>query len=237
MEHVTLVTTSYHGTEKVTAAAVATAERGTSVSEVARQDVDYLIIGQSAACQSSRSIDIVHRLATAANEIGEVVGLIQSMASQANLLALDATIEAARVRVSDQGLAVVASEVKSLAVRSSRATEGISNRIEDAQTATDQVVQAVGAIVKTIDRLSGVADVIAAALEEQRAAMSDIAGSATRRAQGTKRVLQDIEALTRTSTNADCATQEVLRSAIELSRHAASFRQEVSGLLANIART
>jgi methyl-accepting chemotaxis protein len=237
MGHIALTMASHNDTKNIVAAAVATAELRASVSDTARHVVDSSDLAQSAVSPTTGSNDFVQRLAAAAHDIGEVVGLIQSMASRTHLLALSATLEAARVGSTGQGLAVVASEVKSMAAQTNRATKGISNRIRDAQAATDQAVEAVGGIVETIDRLSSVADVIAAAVAERQAVMSEIAGGGTRPAQDTKRILQGIEGLTRTSTDADYAAQDILRSAIELSRQAATFRQEVSRLLADIGTT
>ncbi|MGY4346269.1 methyl-accepting chemotaxis protein [Bradyrhizobium sp. GM7.3] len=72
-------------------------------------------------------------LQKSAGRIGEVVGLINTIAQQTNLLALNATIEAARAGEAGRGFAVVASEVKSLASQTAKATEEISEQIADIQ--------------------------------------------------------------------------------------------------------
>ena len=79
-------------------------------------------------------------LSAASADIGKVVQLIQAIAEQTNLLALNATIEAARAGEAGKGFAVVASEVKQLATQTSKATEEISGRIHAVQGATDQAV-------------------------------------------------------------------------------------------------
>ena len=65
--------------------------------------------------RAAGSRDIINALASAADDIGEIVGVIDAIASQTNLLALNATIEAARAGDAGKGFAVVASEVKTLA--------------------------------------------------------------------------------------------------------------------------
>ena len=72
-------------------------------------------------------------LARVAQRIGDVVKLIQDIAEQTNLLALNATIEAARAGEAGRGFAVVASEVKSLAVQTAKATEEIAREISSVQ--------------------------------------------------------------------------------------------------------
>jgi methyl-accepting chemotaxis protein len=83
----------------------------------------------------------IGRLTDAAQEIGEVVHLIQKIAGQTNLLALNATIEAARAGEAGRGFAVVAGEVKSLAVQTANATEQIVSQITAVQTSTGVAVE------------------------------------------------------------------------------------------------
>jgi methyl-accepting chemotaxis protein len=82
-------------------------------------------------------------LSDSAQKIGEVVKLIRAIAEQTNLLALNATIEAARAGEAGRGFAVVASEVKSLAVQTAKATEEIANHILAVQTSTTGAVEAI----------------------------------------------------------------------------------------------
>ncbi|WP_245293399.1 methyl-accepting chemotaxis protein, partial [Methylobacterium sp. CCH5-D2] len=100
--------------------------------------------------------------------------LISQIAGQTNLLALNATIEAARAGEAGRGFAVVAAEVKELAAQTARATEEISTQIGRIQGSTDQAVGAIGGITGRIRDLSGVANAIAAAVEEQGAATQEI---------------------------------------------------------------
>jgi methyl-accepting chemotaxis protein PixJ len=84
----------------------------------------------------------VKRLGESSQEISKVISLINQIALQTNLLAINAGIEAARAGEEGQGFAVVAKEVSELAARSAAATQEIENIVENIQIETNQVVEA-----------------------------------------------------------------------------------------------
>ena len=117
------------------------------------------------------------RLAEGASKIGEVVSLNNDIASQTNLLALNATIEAARAGEAVKGFAVVATEIKSLADQTAKATEEIIGQINEIQAATSDAVEAIATIGETIRSVDDISSSIAAAVEEQGASTREIAQS------------------------------------------------------------
>ena len=120
------------------------------------------------------------QLATAASRIGEVIGLIQAIAGQTNLLALNATIEAARAGEAGRGFAVVASEVKTLASQTAKATEEIATQIGAIQSAAGEPPRRSSRSTAIISEMSGIAARVAAAVEEQSAAVASIAKGVNR---------------------------------------------------------
>jgi len=160
--------------ESITFVAAAAEELASSVNEITRQ-VSYASETSQKAMSGVRAIENdISVLANEAQNIGEVIQLISDIAAKTNLLALNATVEAARAGDAGKGFAVVAAEVKNLADQTSKATDRISGQISNIQDATEGVVSKSRDIHRTIDEINEVSAAIAAAVEEQGAATNDI---------------------------------------------------------------
>ena len=116
-------------TANVTAAAAATDEFALSIGEISRQASASATLARDATNLVTTANTRMTDLSQAADEIGEIANLIQTIAQRTNLLALNASIEAARGGEAGRGFAVVASEVKELAMQTSNATSSVAEKI------------------------------------------------------------------------------------------------------------
>ncbi len=202
-----------------------------SIAEIGRQVSESTIITRQAVDQAGQTDVKIKGLAEAAKRIGDVVKLISDIASQTNLLALNATIEAARAGEAGKGFAVVASEVKNLATQTGKATEEISAKIAEMQTATAESVEAIQLITQTIERISGIATTVASAVEEQGAATQEIARNVGEAAKGAEDVSSNISGVTQATNQTRKAAGEVFGAAQALGAESESLRGQIDDFL------
>lgn len=225
---------SEEATVNVQAVASAAEELSASIGEIGRQVTQSNEIAQNAVDEAKLTNEKVEGLADAAQKIGDVVSLINDIASQTNLLALNATIEAARAGEAGKGFAVVASEVKSLATQTAKATEEIGAQITAIQAATGEAVQAIQGIGTTIGQLGEIATSVAAAVTEQGSATREIAGSVQQAAAGTQEVSGNIVQVTQAAAETQESSGQMLSTANELAQQGDLLRQEVDKFLTGI---
>jgi methyl-accepting chemotaxis protein len=225
---------SEEASSNVESVASATEEMTSSVHEISRQVQESAKIAGDAVHQAEQTDVRINELSNAAARIGDVVKLITAIAEQTNLLALNATIEAARAGEAGRGFAVVASEVKALAAQTAKATEEIGTQIASMQTATQDSVGAIKEISTTIGRIAEISETIASAVHEQGAATQEIARNVGEAAKGTSQVAHHITSVNRGASETGSASAEVLASARSLSKESSHLKTEVQRFLASV---
>jgi len=202
-----------------------------SFGEVARNS-------QSARIHSQKTRDTVEamgpRLESLKEEVsaaGEILDLISAISAQSHMLALNASIEAARSGEAGRGFVIVADEMKVMARRTGEAAQAIVAKLENIGTASTSVSEAVSETQGAVSAIAGSADAIAAALSQQEVAVSEIAASA-------REVASQIEGASITAAEVDrligsggLLTAQMDDVATALNRRAGDLGQELERLV------
>jgi methyl-accepting chemotaxis protein len=218
----------------VESVAAASQELSASIDDISRQASHAAGIASRAVNRARETDDTVQGLAKTAGRIGEVIGLINSIAAQTNLLALNATIEAARAGEAGRGFAVVASEVKSLASQTAKATDDISEQIADIQKVAAEAIEAIKGIGVIIGEVNEVATAIAAAVEEQGAATQEISRNTQHAAQGTRNASENITGVKADADAAAAAADNVKHTSKTLETQSLQLSNQVTQFLSKI---
>ena len=218
----------------VTAAAAASDEFAMSIGEISRQAASSAELARKASDSAQEADSTISNLTVSAEEVGNIVELIQSIARRTNLLALNASIEAARGGEAGRGFAVVASEVKELAAQTSRATEEVAKKIQKIQNTTGSSVDALRSIGEQIEQLEATAISIASAVDQQSVAGQDLARSIDLAARSTDEVSGNVSDVRESSLATGAAASQVLGSATELENQSATLHDQVDQFLRHV---
>jgi methyl-accepting chemotaxis protein len=203
-----------------------------SIHEIARNAQDAASTARKAVDMASATSGTMAALGRSSQEIGAVIKVITSIAEQTNLLALNATIEAARAGEAGKGFAVVASEVKELARDTAKATEEIGSRIESMQGDTQRAVAAISEIGKVIEQIDTLQTKIAAAVEEQSVTTGEISRNISEATTGTSEIAENIvqvaqaaQSTAEGASNTQVSSQELARMAQALQRLVEEYKR------------
>ena len=228
--------------QEVAGSALATSEQANVVDQKTQQGYQKVIqnvgsIEQLSGVISGASV-VIEQLNGESEKITQVLAVIQTIAGQTNLLALNAAIEAARAGEAGRGFAVVADEVRTLATNTQKATESIRAMIDNLQTSAREAVHAMaqsgqyasasvtnakeaGAVLEDIKSSVGtIVDMnvqISAATEEQTIVAEEINKNITE-------FSVSIGEITRSATHSADASSALAQLASRLQQQAASYR-------------
>ncbi|WP_420333610.1 protoglobin domain-containing protein [Roseibium sp.] len=214
--------------------AAATEEMAVSVTEISRQIANSTDLSSKAVEGMRATNGKVELLTSSSQVIGEIVSLISDIAERTNLLALNATFEAARAGGAGKGFAVVASEVKQLAEQTAKATAEIGTQVASIQGATTDAAASISSISKIIEETHVISTAIASAVEEQDTATQEIARNVEEAAKGTQDLSRKVAAVSKTADSTGTSSGQISASAARLSEQSGDLKAEVDNFLKSV---
>lgn len=179
--------------------------------------------------QSAQQVKV---LGASSEKIGEIVGVINDIADQTNLLALNAAIEAARAGEQGRGFAVVADEVRKLAERTSKATKEIASMIKQIQVDTNQAVlsmdkgtEEVGKGITLAEQAGQMLLGIVGNAESVADMVGQIAAASEQQASASEQISKNVEAISTVSQESASGVQQIAKTAEDLNRLTENLQQ------------
>ncbi|USD68212.1 CHASE3 domain-containing protein [Vibrio sp. SCSIO 43136] len=242
--------------QQVTQIASAIDQMSLSIQDVAHKSADATLNAKQAGESANTGGEVVESTITGMNaidtavtassasvselgkrgaEIGDVINVINDIAEQTNLLALNAAIEAARAGEAGRGFAVVADEVRALADRTTTATKDIGESITSIQQITQQAVEKMASGAQLVQEGLGYAskagsslsDIVSGA-EDVASKIDSIAAAAEQQSQASSEISQRIESVAQVSQSSNAQANNAAASAQELAQRAEVLRSLVN---------
>ncbi|MFN3199132.1 MAG: methyl-accepting chemotaxis protein [Bradymonadia bacterium] len=217
--------------QSVGAVAAAAQQLASAVEDISARVQESQAVCQTAEGKANSTTEVIAALASSTERIGQFTDLINEIADQTNLLALNATIEAARAGEAGKGFAVVADEVKNLANQTAKATEDISRQIDEVQGEVRHMVAAIDEITDAVRMATEAASAIASTVEEQAVSTREITASMCQVSDGAQQVG---EAIVSVEEGADTSSREaraVESAADELATRTARLEAQIGDYL------
>ncbi len=239
------VTQSASAVEEMTMTASEVAKNSLEAANIANETANtastgHQVVGETVAGMHQlseavgQSAEIISQLGKSSDQIGEIVRVIEDIADQTNLLALNAAIEAARAGEQGRGFAVVADEVRKLAERTTKATKEIGDMIRQIQKNTNTAVASmeegtvkVAGGVELTNRTGQALTQIKEMVLHTASMIQQIAGAAEEQSVATKQISDDLETVAQVSRESSSGSEESAKASHDLSRLATELQSIV----------
>ncbi|WXL25349.1 methyl-accepting chemotaxis protein [Ectopseudomonas mendocina] len=252
-----LAEASEHQAQEIAGASAAINEMAVSIDQVSANAAESSAVAERSVAIANKGNEVVHntitgmdnireqiqdtskrikRLGESSQEIGDIVSLINDIADQTNILALNAAIQASMAGDAGRGFAVVADEVQRLAERSSAATKQIEALVKTIQTDTNEAVISMEQTTTEVVRGARLAQDAGVALEEIEkvskslaALIQNISNAARQQASSAGHISNTMNVIQEITSQTSSGTTATARSIGNLAKMASEMRKSVSG--------
>lgn len=257
MNAVELAAASEHQAQEIAGVSAAINEMTVSIDQVSNNAAESATVAQRSVAISYNGAEVVQRsiegmnvirdqiqetskrikrLGESSQEIGDIVGLINDIADQTNVLALNAAIQASMAGEAGRGFAVVADEVQRLAERSANATKQIETLVKTIQADTSEAVMSMESTTSEVVRGAWLAKDAGEALEEVQTVsntladlIQNISNAALQQAESAGHISHTMNIIQDITSQTSSGTMATARSIGELSEMAAALQESVTG--------
>ena len=228
-------------TTKHASTAAESSKRAGSLAKEGGEVVAQTVIGMNRIAEVVRNAaQTVQELGASSDQIGEIVQVIDDIADQTNLLALNAAIEAARAGEQGRGFAVVADEVRKLAERTTKATKEIGEMIKKIQGDTGGAVKSISLGTEEVEKGKQLADKAGKSLQEIIKGSNEVvdvvnqvAAASEEQSSASEQISRNIEAISSVTQQSAAGTQQIARAAEDLNRLTDRLQNLVSSFKVN----
>ncbi|CAM3257108.1 Protein PilJ [Pseudomonas floridensis] len=252
-----LASASEHQALQISAASTAINDIAASIDQVSANASESSSVAERSVTIANKGNEVVHntirgmdnireqiqdtskrikRLGESSQEIGDIVSLIDDIADQTNILALNAAIQASMAGDAGRGFAVVADEVQRLAERSSSATKQIETLVRAIQNDTNEAVISMEQTTSEVVRGARLAQDAGVALEEIEGVsrvlaelIESITDAARQQAESAGQISQTMSVIQQTTSQTTSGTSATAESIGNLAKMASEMRRSVSG--------
>ena len=257
MNAVELAEASEHQAQKIAGVSAAINEMTVSIDQVSNNASESATVAQRSVAIAYNGAEVVQRsiegmnvirdqiqetskrikrLGESSQEIGDIVGLINDIADQTNVLALNAAIQASMAGEAGRGFAVVADEVQRLAERSANATKQIETLVKTIQANTSEAVMSMESTTSEVVRGARLAKDAGEALEEVQTVsntlaelIQNISNAALQQAESAGHISHTMNIIQDITSQTSSGSMATARSIGELSEMAAALQKSVTG--------
>ncbi len=216
------------------------AEASKKAGKVAKQGglvVEETIQGMNKIAEVvRRSALTVQELGKSSNQIGEIIQVIDDIADQTNLLALNAAIEAARAGEQGRGFAVVADEVRKLAERTTKATKEIATMIKQIQKDTSGAVESMNEGTEEVSSGKLLAEKAGESLKEIITGadhvvdiITQVAAASEEQSSAAEQISKNIESISSVTQQSSSGIQQIAHASEDLNRLTLNLQELVAG--------